>query len=62
MLISMSSASAALRDDQTYMDVIANNIANENTNGYKTSKVTFEDLLSRDPVDRLGAYDDDRRD
>jgi flagellar hook protein FlgE len=47
MLISMSSASGALRDDQTYMDVIANNIANVNTNGYKTSNVTFEDLLSQ---------------
>jgi flagellar hook protein FlgE len=29
------------------MDVIGNNIANVNTNGYKSSRVTFQDMLSQ---------------
>ena len=32
---------------QTQMDVISNNIANMNTVGFKSSEVTFQDLLSK---------------
>jgi len=47
MLRSMSSAISALRNHQTFMDVISTNIANINTTGYKSSRVTFQDLLSQ---------------
>lgn len=47
MLRSMFSAVTGLRNHQTYMDVIGNNIANVNTTGFKASRVTFEDLLSQ---------------
>jgi len=43
----MLTAASALRNHQTYMNVIANNIANMNTIGYKSSAVLFQDMLSR---------------
>ncbi len=47
MMRSMSMAIASLRNHQTYMDVIASNIANVNTTGYKVSRVQFQELLSQ---------------
>jgi flagellar hook protein FlgE len=47
MLRSMFSGVSGLRTHQTMMDVIANNIANVNTTGYKTGQVVFQDLLSQ---------------
>lgn len=47
MMRSMYSGVSALRAHQTRMDVIGNNIANVNTVGYKASKVTFAELLTR---------------
>ena len=47
MSSSMLTAASALRNHQTYMNVIANNIANMNTIGYKSSAVLFQDMLSR---------------
>lgn len=47
MLRSMASAISALRNHQTFMDVVSTNIANINTTGYKASRVTFQDLLSQ---------------
>lgn len=44
MLRSLSSAIAGLRAHQTKMDVIGNNIANVNTNGYKSQRTTFSDV------------------
>ncbi len=38
---------SGLRNHQIRMDVIGNNIANVNTVGYKTSRVTFQDALSQ---------------
>lgn len=38
---------SGLRNHQTRMDVIGNNIANVNTVGYKASRVTFQDMLSQ---------------
>ncbi len=46
MLPSMFSAISGLRGHQIMLDVIANNIANVNTVGYKTGRVSFQDILS----------------
>jgi flagellar hook-basal body protein len=45
MLGSMYSGISGLRNHQTRMDVIGNNIANVNTTGYKKSRVIFQDML-----------------
>jgi flagellar hook protein FlgE len=47
MMRSLYAAVSGLKSNQTYMDVIGNNIANVNTTGYKTSNVTFQDMLSQ---------------
>ncbi|NLY91228.1 MAG: flagellar hook protein FlgE [Firmicutes bacterium] len=47
MMRSMFAGVSGLRNHQTRMDVIGNNIANVNTIGYKTSRVTFADTLSQ---------------
>lgn len=44
-VIAMQSASTGLRALNTRLDVIANNLANVNTEGFKTSRANFEDLL-----------------
>jgi flagellar hook protein FlgE len=43
----MFSAISGLRGHQTMMDVIANNISNVNTAGFKASRVNFQDILSQ---------------
>jgi len=45
MLKAMDSAVAGLRAHQNKLDVIGNNIANVNTNGYKSQNYTFKDSL-----------------
>ncbi len=47
MLRSMQTAIGALGLEQTAMDNISNNIANVNTQGYKSSRANFQDLLSQ---------------
>ena len=47
MLRSLFSGISGLRAHQQMMDVTANNIANINTAGYKSSQATFEDTLSQ---------------
>jgi len=47
MMRSMFSAVTGLKNFQTKMDVIGNNIANVNTVGFKKSRVTFQDALSQ---------------
>ncbi|HPZ85821.1 MAG: flagellar hook protein FlgE [Bacillota bacterium] len=47
MMRSLFSAVSGLRVHQTRMDVIGNNIANVNTPGYKSSRVTFQELFSQ---------------
>ncbi|HKP98045.1 MAG TPA: flagellar hook-basal body complex protein [Fibrobacteria bacterium] len=47
MLRSLYASISGLRNHQTRMDVIGNNIANVNTTGYKSSRVTFEESLSQ---------------
>jgi flagellar hook protein FlgE len=47
MMRSLFSGVAGLKAEQTGMDVIGNNIANVNTTGFKTSRVTFADTLNQ---------------
>ena len=47
MLRSLFSGISGLRQHQTMMDVVGNNIANVNTTGFKSSSVVFEDTLSQ---------------
>ncbi len=47
MLRSLYSGVSGLRNHQQAMDVIGNNIANVNTPGFKSSRVTFMDTLSQ---------------
>lgn len=47
MLRSMSVAISSLRNHQVYMDMVAGNIANVNTTGYKASRISFQELLSQ---------------
>ena len=47
MMRSMFAGVSALRNHQIKMDVIGNNIANVNTIGFKSSRVTFKDMLSQ---------------
>ena len=47
MMRSLYSGITGLRNHQTRMDVIGNNIANVNTIGYKSSRVIFQDIFSQ---------------
>ena len=47
MIQSMLSSASALRAHQTKMDVIAHNVANVNTNDFKSSRTTLQDSFSR---------------
>lgn len=47
MMRSLFAGVAGLKNHQTRMDVIGNNIANVNTIGYKKSRVIFQDMLSQ---------------
>lgn len=47
MLRSLYAGVSGLRSFQVGLDVIGNNIANVNTPGYKSSRVTFKDMLSQ---------------
>ncbi|ORU00398.1 Flagellar hook protein FlgE [Anaerovibrio sp. JC8] len=47
MMRSLFSGVSGLKNHQTRMDVIGNNISNVNTTGFKSSRVNFEDSLSQ---------------
>lgn len=47
MMRSLFTAVSGLKNHQTRMDVIGNNIANVNTTGFKSGRVTFADTLSQ---------------
>jgi len=47
MMRSLFSGVSGLKNHQTRMDVIGNNISNVNTYGFKSSRVTFQDMLSQ---------------
>ena len=60
MMRSLYSGVSGLKNHQTRMDVVGNNISNVNTTGFKSSRVTFSDTLSQTlsgasaPADGLG--------
>ena len=54
MMRSLYSGISGLRNHQTRMDVIGNNIANVNTAGYKTSRVIFQDIFSQNVSAGMG--------
>ena len=47
MMRSMFAGVSGLRNHQTMMDVVGNNIANVNTTGFKASQVTFSEAISQ---------------
>lgn len=47
MFSSFSTALSALNADSTAIDVVGNNLANLNTTGFKTSDVSFQDLVAQ---------------
>ena len=55
MMRSLYSGVAGLKTHQTKMDVIGNNIANVNTTAFKSSSVTFADLISQTTQSASGA-------
>lgn len=55
MMRSMYSAVSGLKTHQTKMDVIGNNIANVNTVAFKSSSVTFQDMLYQNISGASGA-------
>lgn len=58
MIKSLNTAATGMAAQQNNMDVIANNIANVSTNGFKKSRAEFEDLLyhtAKEPGTATGA-------
>jgi len=47
MMRSLYAGVSGLKNHQTRMDVVGHNISNVNTYGYKTTRVTFQDMLSQ---------------
>ena len=56
MMRSLYSGVAGLKTHQTRMDVIGNNIANVNTTAYKSSSMTFSELMSQTTQKASGAH------
>ncbi|QKY69038.1 flagellar basal body rod protein FlgG [Lentibacillus sp. CBA3610] len=57
MLRSMYAGISGMKGFQTKLDVVGNNIANVNTNGFKKGRVTFQDLLSQTTTGASGPTD-----
>src|SRR6185436_6268726 len=47
MMRSLFSAISGLKGHQTMMDVVGNNISNVNTTSFKSSRITFQDIISQ---------------
>ncbi len=47
MMRALFSAISGMRNHMSYMDVVGNNIANVNTTAFKSSRVTFQDILGQ---------------
>lgn len=47
MLRSLYSGISGMKNFQSKLDVVANNVANVNTHGYKKSRITFKDMVSQ---------------
>lgn len=61
MMRSLYSGVSGLKVHQTKMDVIGNNIANVNTVGYKTSRVTFTEVFQQTTQSATGSNQDTGR-
>ncbi len=61
MMRSLYSGISGLKIHQTKMDVIANNISNVNTIGFKSSRVTFSDFFSQSVSGASGANEQSGR-
>src|SRR5690625_6678543 len=55
MLRSMYSGISGMKNFQTKLDVVGNNIANVNTAGFKKGRITFQDLMSQTSSPEQGA-------
>lgn len=55
MLRSMYSGISGLRNSQTKLDVVGNNIANVNTFGFKKGRITFKDMVSQNMAGATGS-------
>ena len=55
MMRSLFAGVSGLKTHQVKMDVIGNNIANVNTVGYKSSSVTFSELMYQTTQNASGA-------
>ena len=47
MFRALYTAATGMRSQQSQVDVIANNLANVNTTGYKKTKIEFQELLTQ---------------
>ncbi|MFI8623586.1 flagellar basal body rod protein FlgG [Bacillus altitudinis] len=47
MLRSLYSGISGMKNFQSKLDVVANNVANVNTHGFKKSRITFKDMVSQ---------------
>ena len=52
MIRSLFSAATGMIAQQLNLDVIANNLANVNTSGFKKSRADFQDLMYQPILDR----------
>lgn len=57
MLRSLYSGISGMKNFQTKLDVIGNNIANVNTTGFKKGRITFQDMMSQTNSVAQGAQD-----
>ena len=55
MVSSLFTAISGMRNHQTLLDVISNNVANVNTVGFKSGRVTFSDMLSQTVSSAVGS-------
>ena len=56
MIRALHSSAAGMQSQQMSLDVIANNLANVQTTGFKKSKIEFQDLLYQLLLEKLVSY------
>src|SRR5690625_566635 len=60
MLRSMYSGISGMKNFQTKLDVIGNNIANVSTTGFKKGRATFQDMMAQTTTSAQGAIEGSR--
>jgi len=58
MMRSLFAGVSGIRNHQTWLDIIGNNISNVNTVGYKSSRATFAEALAQTLRSATGPHDD----